>query len=91
MSQISLRSVVPVGLFCLAVASVSGTTIQDFDNAKGSLAPGRTVLAYAGVVGSSTQPLCLKKEHTLLGAMPETAIPCGLVLGLRTPEPIAIS
>ena len=54
MSQISLRSVVPVGLFCLAVASVSGTTIQDFDNANGSIAPGSTVLAYAGVVGSST-------------------------------------
>ncbi len=54
MSHFSLRSVVPIGLFCLVVASASGTTIQDFDNANGSLAPGSTVLAYAGVVGSST-------------------------------------
>lgn len=54
MSHISLRSVVPIGIFCLVVANASGTTIQDFDNANGSLAPGSTVLAYAGVVGSST-------------------------------------
>ena len=54
MSHISLRSVVPIGLFWLAVANASGTTIQDFDNANGSIAPGSTVLAYAGVVGSST-------------------------------------
>ena len=54
MSHISLRSVVPIGLFCLSAANVFGTIIQDFDNAIGSLTPGSTVLAYAGVVGSST-------------------------------------
>ena len=54
MSQISLRSFIPIGIFCLAAAIATGTTIQDFDNANGSLAPGSTVLAYAGVVGSST-------------------------------------